>query len=50
MLLTPLYGGDILIDVAARDKYFREDAGFPWSPGKMNILNQISDNQIEMQP
>jgi hypothetical protein len=34
MLLTPLYGGDILIDVAARDKYFREDAGFPWSPEK----------------
>ncbi|MGN1022752.1 MAG: hypothetical protein ACI4OJ_04570, partial [Lachnospiraceae bacterium] len=32
MLLTPLYGGDILVDVAARDKRFCEDAGFPWSP------------------
>ena len=50
ILLTPLHGGDILFNVAARDKRSCEDTGFPWSPEKEDILNQISDNQIEMQP
>ena len=50
ILLTLLHGGDILFNVAARDKRSCEDAGFPWSPEKEDILNQISDNQIEMQP
>ena len=39
ILLTPLYGGDILSNVAARDKRSCEDTGFPWSLETAETVN-----------